>query len=41
MKAFKNILVVSRSTKYCYEAVETGIFLARQYDAHLLIKQTR
>ena len=35
MKTFKNILVVSRSTKHCREAVETGISLAHQYGAHL------
>jgi len=37
MKAFKNILVVSRSTTQCREAVETGISLARQYNAHLFL----
>jgi len=37
MKTFKNILVVSRSTKHCREAVQTGISLARQYDAHLYL----
>jgi nucleotide-binding universal stress UspA family protein len=37
MKTFKNILVVSRSTKHCREAVETGISLAHQYDAHLYL----
>jgi universal stress protein A len=37
MKTFKNILVVSRSTKHCHEAVETGISLAHQYGAHLYL----
>ncbi|MGW8325283.1 MAG: universal stress protein [Desulfobacterales bacterium] len=37
MKPFKNILVVSRSTKHCREAVETGISLAHQYGAHLYL----
>ena len=37
MKTFKNILVVSRSTKHCREAVQTGISLARQYGAHLYL----
>jgi len=37
MKTFKNILVVSRSTKHCREAVETGISLAHHYGAHLYL----
>ena len=37
MKTFKNILVVSRSTKYCYQAVETGISLAHQYGSNLYL----
>lgn len=37
MKPIKNILVVSRSTKHCREAVETGISLAHQYGAHLYL----
>jgi nucleotide-binding universal stress UspA family protein len=37
MKAIKKILVVSRSTHHCQEAVETGISLARQYGASLLL----
>jgi len=37
MKPFKNILVVSRSTKHCREAVETGISLAHQYGAHIYL----
>lgn len=37
MKTFKNILVVSRSTKHCREAVQTGISLAHQYGAHLYL----
>jgi nucleotide-binding universal stress UspA family protein len=36
-KTFKNILVVSRSTKHCRAAVETGISLAHQYGAHLYL----
>jgi universal stress protein A len=37
MKSFKKILVVSRSTKHCRVAVETGISLAHQYGAHLYL----
>jgi universal stress protein A len=37
MKTFKNILVVSRSTKYCRDAVQTGISLAHQYGATLYL----
>jgi nucleotide-binding universal stress UspA family protein len=37
MKKFNNILVVSRSTKNCGEAVKTGISLAHQYDAKLYL----
>jgi len=37
MNTFKNILVVSRSTKHCREAVETGISLAHQYGSHLYL----
>jgi nucleotide-binding universal stress UspA family protein len=37
MKTFENILVVSRSTKHCRKAVETGISLAHQYGAHLYL----
>ena len=37
MNAFTKILVVSRSTKHCREAVEKGISLARQYGAHLYL----
>ena len=37
MKIFKNILVVSRSTKYCRDAVQTGISLAHQYGANLYL----
>jgi nucleotide-binding universal stress UspA family protein len=37
MKPFTNILVVSRSTKQCREAVKTGISLAHQYGAHLYL----
>ncbi|MGA8180700.1 MAG: universal stress protein [Desulfobacterales bacterium] len=35
MKTLKNILVVSRSTLHCREAVKVGISLAHQYDAKL------
>lgn len=35
MKSIKKILVVSRSTLHCQEAVETGISLARQHGASL------
>ena len=35
METFKNILVVSRSTKHCRKVVEIGISLARQYGANL------
>jgi nucleotide-binding universal stress UspA family protein len=37
MEDFKNILVVSRSTRYCIKAVHTGISLARKYGAKLYI----
>jgi hypothetical protein len=37
MQAFKNMLVVSRSTHHCLEAVSTGISLARKYGAKLHI----
>jgi len=37
MKSIKKILVVSRSTLHCQEAVETGIALARQFGASLLV----
>ena len=37
MKTLKRILVVSRSTKDCLRAVETGISLARHYDAKLYV----
>jgi nucleotide-binding universal stress UspA family protein len=37
MQAFKNILVVSRSTHHCLEALSTGISLARKYGAKLHI----
>jgi nucleotide-binding universal stress UspA family protein len=35
MKTLKNILVVSRSTIHCREAVKVGISLAHQYGARL------
>lgn len=37
MKNIKKILVVSRSTKHCIDAVQTGISLARQYGAQLYV----
>ena len=36
-KDFRRILVVSRMTKYCKEAVHTGVSLARQYGAELYL----
>ncbi len=37
MEEFKRILVVSRSTKRCREAVHVGISLARRYNAEIFI----
>lgn len=37
MKTFKNILVVSRSTKHCIRVLRYGISLASQYGAKLHI----
>jgi len=37
MEPFKNILVVSRSTKHCLKAVRTGISMARKFGAKLYI----
>ena len=37
METFNNILVVSRSTRHCLEAVRTGISLARKFGAKLFI----
>jgi nucleotide-binding universal stress UspA family protein len=37
MEEIKKILVVSRMTKYCREAVHYGISLARKYEAELFI----
>ncbi len=37
MQTFSNILVVSRSTRHCLKAVQTGISLARKYGAKLYI----
>jgi nucleotide-binding universal stress UspA family protein len=37
METFKNILVVSRSTKKCIKVLRTGISLARKYGARLHI----
>jgi nucleotide-binding universal stress UspA family protein len=35
METFKNILVVSRSTRHCIKVLHTGIALARKFDARL------
>ena len=35
METYKNILVVSRSTKNCAKVLHTGISLARNYNANL------
>ncbi|MCG6909445.1 MAG: universal stress protein [Deltaproteobacteria bacterium] len=35
MEKFNNILVVSRSTQHCIKVLETGVALARKFDAHL------
>lgn len=35
METFKNILVVSRSTRHCIRVLRTGIALARKFDARL------
>jgi nucleotide-binding universal stress UspA family protein len=37
MKAVERILVVSRMTQYCREAVHTGISMARKYGAELYV----
>ena len=37
MEEFKNILVVSRMTKYCEKAVHYGASLARQYNAKMTV----
>ncbi len=37
MKNLKKILVVSRATEKCRKVVETGISLARQYNARLYV----
>ncbi|RII26023.1 MAG: universal stress protein [Geobacter sp.] len=37
MEEYKRILVVSRMSKYCREAVHYGVSLARKYDAELSI----
>ncbi|MDY6905987.1 MAG: universal stress protein [Thermodesulfobacteriota bacterium] len=37
MNNFKNILVVSRSSKDCPKVFETGITLAKQFNAHLTL----
>lgn len=35
MRTFKNILVVSRSTRNCAKVLHTGISMARKYNANL------
>jgi len=37
MEAFKNILVVSRSTQHCIKVLRTGIALARKFGARLYV----
>lgn len=37
MEGIKKILVVSRMTKYCREAVQQGISLAKKYNAELFL----
>ncbi|MEJ2699314.1 MAG: universal stress protein [Desulfuromonadales bacterium] len=37
MEEIKRILVISRMTKYCQEAVRQGISLARKYDGELFL----
>ncbi len=37
MEEIKRILVVSRMTKYCQEAVRQGVSLARKYDGELFL----
>ena len=37
MKGIKRILVVSRMTQLCQEAVHQGISLARKYGAELFV----
>jgi nucleotide-binding universal stress UspA family protein len=37
MKNFDHILVVSRSTKHCLKALQTGISLAREYASRLYV----
>lgn len=37
MSEIRRILVVSRMTQYCREAVEQGISLARKYDSELFV----
>ena len=37
MENINRILVVSRMTKYCAEAVQQGVSLARKYDAELFL----
>lgn len=37
MDDIKRILVVSRMTQYCRKAIQTGVSLARKYDAQLYV----
>lgn len=37
MNNIKRILVVSRMTQYCQKAIQTGISLAKKYDAELYV----
>jgi nucleotide-binding universal stress UspA family protein len=37
MENFRRILVISRMTQYCREAIHCGVFLARKHDAELLV----
>jgi nucleotide-binding universal stress UspA family protein len=37
MEEIKRILVISRMTKYCQEAVRQGVSLARKYDGELFL----
>lgn len=37
MENIRSILVISRMTPYCREAIQCGVFLARKYDAKLQV----
>lgn len=37
MKSIKRILVISRMTPYCREAIHCGVSIARKYDAELQV----